>query len=320
MIPNYELQLGGVKLDPTENDDLEELSVQVSMDTPADMFTAILRANEDFSSLKTGDPASVKLGYDEVLQDSFSGQIDTLEVGFARLRVLGLSQTAKLLRLRVNQVYLKQTAGAIVKDLCNMSQVPAGDIEDGITLPSFVLTHEVPVYEYVKALAERSGYDIYFTPENNLAFKEYAPENTHELEYGLDILKVESAKSSPPESIKIYGESPSSAKGSDTSHWLTKDNIEGSAGTGQVLALSDPSVKDKDTANAIAKSRLARSRHTIHLGVLALGNPDIKLGDAISLKGLEPELLKGDFKVRALEHSLSKDSGFVTRIFCSREV
>jgi len=320
MIPNYELQLGGVKIDQTENDDLEELNVQVSIDTPADIFTAIIRANENLSGLKTGDPASVKLGYDTDLHDSFSGQIDTVEAGFAKLRVLGLSQTVKLLRLRVNQVYLKQTAGAIVKDLCSLSKVPAGDIEDGVTLPSFVLTHEVPAYEYVKALAEKSGFDVYFTPENDLAFKEYAPENTHELESGLEILKLESAQSSPPESVKIFGESPSSVRGSDTSHWLTKDNVEGSAGTGQALSFSDPSVRDKDTANAVAKSRLADSRHAIHLSVLALGNPEIKLGDAISLKGLGHDLLKGDFKVRAVEHSLNKNSGFVTRISCSREV
>ena len=320
MIPNYELQLGETKLDLTQNNDLEDLNLQVSMDTPADIFTAVIRANDDLADLKTGDPATIKLGYDSELQDSFSGNIDTLQAGYDRLRVVGLGQTVKLLRLRVNQVYLKQTAGAIVKDLCSQSKVPTGDIEDGVSLPSFVVTHDVPAYEYVKALAARSGYDVYFTTENNLAFKAYSPEKTHDLEYGLDILQVESAKSSPPESVKIYGESPSSVRGSDTSHWLTKDSVEGSAGSGLTIPFSDPAVRDKDTANAVAKSRLAHSRHKIHVGILALGSPEIKLGDAVSLKGMDHDLLKGDFKVRAVEHSLSKSSGFLTRLFCSREV
>ncbi len=319
MIPSYELQLGSVTIDPSQNDDLEELSAQVSLDAPADSLAIIVRRNDDLSGLKNGDPVTLRLGYDSDLQASFAGEIGSIELGFSSMKITCLSPIVKLLRLRVNQVYLNQTAGEIVKDLCNKSQVSPGDIQDGITLPSFVVSHEVPAYEFARDLAEDSGFDIYITPENKLSFKEYSPEEVHDLQFGLDILGVEVAKLSSPEAIKVYGQSPSSKKGLDTSHWLTKDNVEGSAGSGDALPYSDPAVKDQDTANAVAKSLLAQAKQVVHLNVRTVGNSDLKLGDAISLKGFDHDLLKGEFKIRSLDHSLSKSAGFITRISCSKE-
>ncbi len=320
MIPSYELQLGSVTIDPSQNDDLEELDAQVSLDAPVDSLAIIARRTDDLSSLKNGDPVSLKLGYESDLQESFAGEVGSLELGFSSIKITSLSPIVKLLRLRLNQVYLNQTAGEIVKDLCDKSQVTPGDVQDGVTLPSFVVSHEVPAYEYARTLAENSGFDLYITPDNKLSFKEYSPEQVHDLEFGLDVLGVEVARHSSLESVRVYGESPSSKKGSDTSHWLTKDNIEGSAGSGDAIPYSDPTIRDQDTANAVAKSLLATSKHAIHLTVRTIGNSDLKLGDAISLKGFDHDLLKGEFKIRSLDHSLSKSSGFITRVSCSREV
>lgn len=319
MLPSYELQLGDLTVDPSQNDDLVELHAQVSLDAPVDSLGIIVRRTADMSKLKNGDPVTVKLGYDKDLQELFAGEIGTVELGFSNARIIGLSPVVKLLRLRLNQVYLNQTAGEIVKDLCDKSQVSPGDIEDGVTLPSFAISHEVPAYEYARDLAEKSGFDIYVTPENKLSFKNYSPAQVHDLQFGLDILGVDVARLSSPARIRVFGESPSSKKGSDTSHWLTKDDIEGSAGDGASIPYSDFTIKDKDTANSVAKSWLAQAKQSVHLQVRIVGNADLKLGDAVSLKGFDQDLLQGEFKIRSLDHSLDKHSGFTTRVSCSRE-
>src|SRR5712692_2538857 len=171
MRPNYEVLLGNLTISSKQNEDLEELEVKAGMDTPADNFTAILAADSDLGGeLKTHDSITVKLGYESELEPSFYGTIDRIEAGVTNLRVLGLGQTGKLLKHRLNQIYLNQTAGEIVKDLCHRCRVPTGEVHDGITLASFVVTEDLPVYEYARGLAERSGFDFYSTPEGNMTF------------------------------------------------------------------------------------------------------------------------------------------------------
>ncbi len=319
MNPNYKVQLGNMALAPSQAADLETFQVRLSMEAPADSFEAVLRNSSSSSKVKSEDPVSVSLGYDTDLTHVFAGSVDVVEVGMSRLRILGLSNMAKLLKLRVNRTYLKQTAGDIVKDLCNMAQVSTGDVQDGVTLPSFFISHEVPAYEYVKGLADRSGFDVYFTPNNRIAFKEYKPETTHELQFGLNVLEVEAVHFRPPPAVKVFGESPSSVKGTDTAHWLTKNEVEGSAGSGQAILVFDPAVKDKSTADQVARSKLARAKQALQVSIITLGDPKVKLGDAVSLEGFDHRLLTGEFKVQTAEHSVSKRSGFTTRIVCSKE-
>ena len=288
------------------------------MDTPADSVEVVLRDVKSVSKVKIDDPVTISLGFGSKQTQVFSGIVDAIQASISSLRLLGLSQMVKLMKLRLNQSYLKQNAGDIVKDVCNKTGVSAGDIQDGVALPSFYISHDVPTYDCVRALAERSGYDVYLTPKNKLNFKEYNPTTIHNLAYGKDVLHVEAAHLSPAKGARVFGESPSSMKGSDTAHWLTKDEVEGSAGSGPGLLLSDPAIRDKATADAVARSRLAQARQTLCASIVSYGKPEVKLGDSVNLDGFSNKLLKGGFKVRTVEHSFDKTSGFKTRIVCSK--
>jgi phage protein D len=318
MIPDYSVDVGSLSIDASQPEEIQEISVKLSLDTPADTCHLSLGLIPDFSKLKTLDPVSIELGYDSKTT-VFTGIVDSLHSEFRTVEIQGLSQMLKLLKQRFSQAYLNQSAGDIVKDICNKAGVSIGDVEDGISLPSLFVSQDVPSYEYVKELADRSGFDVYINPDGQLVFKEFDSANVHDLEYANEIIRVETSQYHPPQAVKVYGESPSSSMGSDTSHWLSKEKMEGAAGDGDGLIIYDAAIRDKETADAVAKARLARAKHTHFVSVVTLGNPEIKLGDSVSLKGFEQDLLKGEFKVRSVHHHLSKRRGFTTRLRCSKE-
>lgn len=320
MNPSYDVKIGGTSIGPAQADDMHSLETRVSMDAPADSFQIVLRSTSKSSQIKRSDPITVRLGYGSKQTSVFSGIVDAIEAGVSTVGVWGLSPAVKLLMLRIDQTYIGQTAGDIVRDLCNKASVPMGDVQDGVSLPSYFLSNERPAFDYVSELAFMSGYDVYFTPANQLVFRDYQPSTTHKLVFGEDVLKLNITQSRPVESVNVFGESPSSSRGSNTTHWLSKDDVKGTAGSGQTRLLVDPTVKDTSTANTVAKSVLARTRETIFAQIVCTGRPDIKVGEGISLQGFPSKLLNGAFKVRTVEHSLDKRSGFKTRFVCSREV
>jgi phage protein D len=51
---------------------------------------------------------------------------------------------------------------------------------------------------------------------------------------------------------------------------------------------------------------------------VTVGNPAIKLGDAIELKSLEDTNLNKTYQVRAVTHRITKREGFTTEVgFCA---
>jgi phage protein D len=297
---------------------VHEISVKLSMDTPADTCRVGLGLSSRLSKVKLLDPFTISLGYNSPTI-VFTGVVDSLHSEFRAVRVQGLSPMLKLLKQRISQIYLNQNAGDIVKDICSKAGVTVGKIDDGISLPSLSVSRDVPSYDYVRELAERSGFDVYINTDGELIFKEFDSDNVHELEYANQVINVDTEQYHPPDAVKVYGESPASSTGSDTSHWLTKDKMEGTAGNGDGLIIYDAAIRDKATADAVAKAHLAKARHTHWVSILALGNPEVKLGDSVSLKGFDQDILKGEFKVRNVDHHLSKRRGFTTRLRCSRE-
>jgi hypothetical protein len=63
------------------------------------------------------DQATIELGYEDSMKKVFTGTVDMVEPGISGVVVTGYSMAAPLTRVRIHQVYEKQTAGAIVKDL-----------------------------------------------------------------------------------------------------------------------------------------------------------------------------------------------------------
>jgi phage protein D len=316
MRPSYLVNIGSEKFDSANGKDLVSVRVIRGIGLPTDSCEVFLARGKDYS-FKKADVVKVQLGYDDKLVPVFSGSVDNIDREVAAVRVTSLGLAAGLLRLRLNRVYLNQTAGKIVSDLAQEAKLKVKQSSDGITLPVYVVDDTANAYEHILRLAERCSFDAYMTDEEQLVFKEWDGGKSHSIEYGKELVRAEGLDfSSPYVSAKIYGESPSSFRGSDTFHWLTKQEVKGEAGTGVVLSIQDPAIKDKKTAETAAKAVLNRLKYTFAALIETVGKPEIKLGDTIALKGVPDSALQGDLEVRGIEHYLSKVKGFTSRISC----
>jgi len=179
----------------------------------------------------------------------------------------------------------------------------------------YVVDDSKNAYEHIRDLAEKCGFDVYMTTENKLVFKKYERRELHVLEYGKDIVQADLTEEKPRVSgVVVQGESPSSFEGADTSHWLTKRQVKGVAGSGAHLLIQDPTVRDKDTAEKVATAWLDALTRTLYGIVKAVGKAEVKLGDTIELKEMRNSKMNGVFQVRSVEHFLSKNEGFTTII------
>ena len=315
--PTYKLQIASDTLEPSTSDDVVSIYVNLSMDIPADIFEAILRMSDKSLKFKQDDDISISLGYNQQIIEVFKGKVDAVKPEVSKLRVTGLNSIWKLINQRMNRLYEKQSAGKIVSDLAKASGVATGEIMDGISFPSYAVDDNKSSYEHIRELAKRCGFDVYVTSDNKLTFKKYSRENVHTFEYRKNIISVDGYYyKSEFGSVKVFGESPSSTKGSDTWHWLTKKEVEGMAGSGPALLITDPVLRDKDTAEKVAKAKLNILNRNLLLTIETVGKSEVKLGDTLEIKSMPDSNLNGDFQVRNVEHIFNKSEGFKTIIGC----
>ena len=313
--PVFKIKIGSETYEPGTQSPVLSVVVDLNMDIPADSFEIVLGVDDNTLQIKEGDDATVELGYEDELKKVFTGSIDNVVPTMTTLRVRGLNYASKLLELRVNKVFEKQPAGKIVSDLAKTAGVKEDTVKPGITFPYYVIDDSKNAYDHIKELAELCGYDVYMTNENKLMFKNHEKKDTHTLEYGVNIINADYDEDRPMiKSINVQGESPSSFKGADTSHWLTKRSVDGMSGSGSGVLFTHPALRDKDTASKVAKAIMDSLLRNLSGTVETVGNADVKLGDSIEVKGMTNSKMNGEFQVRSVEHQMNKSKGFITTI------
>ncbi len=316
MRPTYQIDVGSETFGMNNGNKVISIHIIRSVGLPTDSCEVLLVGGKNYP-FERDDDVKIQLGYDETLVPVFSGFVDNIEQQTSVVRLTALGLTLGLLRLRLNRVYLNQTAGKIVQNLAQEASLEIKEAADGINLPMYVIDDSANAYEHILRLAERCNFDAYITHDDKLLFKEWNGGTKHSIEYGKDLIRFEELNLSPLYvSARIHGESPASVKGADTSHWLTKQEVKGEAGSGEVISLHDPAIKDTETAETVAKAKLDKLKYTFAAVVEIIGNPDINLGDTIALEGIPESFLKGEIEVRGIEHYLSKVKGFTTKINC----
>ena len=316
MRPNYHVTIGSEQFSLENEREVISLKVSRNMGLPTDSCEVYLIGSEDYS-FTTADAMKIQLGYDEEMEPVFSGLVENISYDVNKVRVTALGFGVKLLRLRFNKGYLKQTAGKIVKDIAQEANITVGAASDGISFPTYVIDDATDAYEHVLKLAERCNFNVYYSDDEKLLFKESGGGKNHFLRYGHEIIRLAAFDFSPLcTGANIFGESPSSVKGSETSHWLTKQEVKGEAGSGTILTIQDPAIRDKKTAETVAKARMEKMRYTFGVAVETAGKPEIKLGDTVTLEEVANSALQGPLEVRSFEHYLSKNKGFTTVLSC----
>ena len=315
--PSYSVTIGSEKFSiGSKASRIVSVRVVLGIGLPTDRCEVLL-VHSDSHKFKKGDSLKVELGYETDLKLVFSGLVEEIEQFLSRVKVIALGLAVSLLRLRFYRIYLNQTAGKIVSNVAQEANVKVKKASEGISFPSYVIDESTNAYEHILKLAERCNFDAYFTENAQLVFKEWDGGKNTDLYYGKEIIEVGAIHFSPLYSgIHVHGESPSSMKGSDTSHWLTKQDIRGEAGAEKVFQIEDPAVKDKKTAETVAKAKASKLEYNFSVSIETVGNSGISLGDTITLKDVPISNVHRQLGVRGIQHYLSKAKGFTTTIYC----
>lgn len=277
-------------------------------------FSVSVRGNP----IKHGDQMTVELTVDNTATKIFTAEVNSIKSSLGQTVITGTTGKQKLANARLNQTYSNQSLDQIAKDLAQQASVNAGDIQAGANYSYFVVHDAKSVFRQLQELAFRDGLDLYCDADNKLVLKKFQKTSAdHTFYYGIHVLDLQLWNSDVvSDHFRVYGESPSSKQGSDTWHWFAKDlsPFTSEIGSGQkLLAVQDSAAKTKDAAGNLATAKAGALKDRASQGVLkVLGNPLVKLGDAIEIKDAPKPELNGLFKVTSVRHVLSKWQGYLT--------
>jgi hypothetical protein len=270
------------------------------------------------TAVKHGDPVVIELANGDRSATVMTATVAAVQSTFECTRIVARTALHTLATTRVNRTYQNQSVKQILSDLAQQAGVDAGEIERGSTYPYLLVHESKSVLSGACELARREGLDLYVDADNHLTAKEFSKSSAdHTLYYGIDLLHLAVLSRPPvPAHVTVVGESPSSNQGSTSWPWIAKDAsvVKGEAGSGEaLLALRDGAVRNKDAADLWAKRKLGASKDAASRGrCRLLGNPAVKLGDAIEIKEAPKPELNGLFKVTCVRHVLDKTAGFIT--------
>lgn len=321
--PAYKLTIGRKLIDTTDEpkaSTVVDLQVVLDLEIPADSFSFVMGNVGRFKPARD-DETKVELGYEDDgdFTQVIKGKVVTVEPNLITTRVAGFSRADALLRTFVNQTYESKTAGAIVRDLADKAKVEVATAEDGIKFPVYVIEARRSLYLHMHDLAELCGFDVYINSDGKLVFEKFVGGKTvHVFEFAKHIVALEVDRTPPLAGrVEAWGESPAGSRGEDAAAWLTTDfsASRGSAGTGALLLRERPALRTKEGALTAANAALTNiNRRTLRGRVTTFGRPEVKLGDAIRLKGMADDSLNKSFQVRSVSHRITKVEGFTTTV------
>ena len=269
-----------------------------------------------------GDEAKIALGYADNggLIQVLSGTLAAVEPGLTTRRLVVHSAAATLLRSYADTHYENKNAGEIVRELAGAAGISVAQADAGISFPAYVIDGRRSAWQHLQELADLCGFDLYLNPAGELVFQPFVSGRTvHVFDFARDVLALEQLQTAPyAEAVEAWGESPTGAEGEEAWGWLTKDfsGSKGSAGSGEpTLMLQRPVLRTARAAQSAADAlHTELQRRAVRGRLLVLGNPEVKLGDAIRLQQNPEAELNGSFQVRSVTHHISKAKGFTTLI------
>jgi len=312
---NYQVAIASTIYTPNSQSRLLNLGMNAALSIPVHCCTIALSGAEAVN-IQVKDSVTLSLGYDNQLTQVFAGKVSAVQQSFDRITIQAVSDFQALTRARSNLLYEQSSAADIVKNLAQSRLgLTVSKAETGLQFPSYAIGDHQSVYDYLHRLAQQCGFDLYANPQDQLVFAQYDPQTTHKFQYGIDILAIEQAATGAiATGIEVYGESPASQQGDQTTSWLSYQPVKGSAGKTATLRFVEPIARTQDAANKIAAAYLAKHSRQRRGRVKVLGIAAVKLGDAVQLSQLPQSDANGTFKVTGITHRLNRQRGFYTTI------
>ncbi|MEM7038891.1 MAG: hypothetical protein AAF570_18055, partial [Bacteroidota bacterium] len=324
MRPQYHITAGGMTADSSSLT-TSGLPVALCVDLRLNQLnTAVIRLGlVPSDTVKVGDDVEIKVGAERA-ETVFSGIVSELQVQAGEYVIRAVSAMQMLTRMRVDKVYAEEKAGDIVRDLAGIADVGTGSIESGLTYPFYAVGADRHLLDHVLVLGRRDGFDAYADASDKLVFAAWSAALLPvELRYGAEVLDFHSeTETGRVDGVEVYGESPASLGEGDKAYsWLTKSEVKGNAGSGSgnVLRVADPSIRNQDAAGSAAEKLLAAMQTETSGWVHALGNAALTLGGTLKLSDVPEGGPSGNLKITGVRHRLDKVKGFVTTVFWTGE-
>jgi hypothetical protein len=315
---SYQVKIGQLNFTGGDKSQVIDLRSHSCLNVPVNSCRIILGMPKDLT-INLEDSISLQLGDDKIQSLVFTGKVSSVDWGIDRVIVYADSGFKSLITARLNVLFEKPSAGDIIKDIVqNRLKLPVAKIEDGLKFSVYTLGDRYLVYDQLQHLARQCGFDFYANTEDKAVFAQYKAATTHECQYSENILTYTLDKVNKSiTGVEIYGESPASqGQGEQAYSWLTKKEVKGTAGSNSamMLRLADPTARNQQVANKIAAAVLQslpqKSKGTLKI----LGNPQVKLGDAIQVSQMPISQQNGKFKITGVLHTLNRSNGFCTLI------
>lgn len=305
-------------------DNLVAVDSGCSMSAGAD-YVHLLYSWSDSLAVEVDKEGEVGLGFgDGEIHTVMKGVVTQLRQGINGLTRVTLSNAgAVLARLRVNQAYEQQSAGDVVTDLAQRAGIEIDTADSGIDLAYFVVDDRSSVAQHLSTLALACDFVTYVTAQNTLYF---GPANQEQavktFTYGANLLQASARRSRLPlGSVRAIGEGAAGSDGQDAWCWLLKqrDAVTTELGDGDAgRIVYSGAWRSADASASAAAGRLAAVQKLALRGrLLALGAPEVAVGNVIDVEDAHQADINGHFLVTAVKHHYSKSRGYVSEIsFC----
>jgi hypothetical protein len=323
-VPGLEVSFGGASADDWAAA-LVSVAVEAGVAPAVDAADVVL-ATGGGVDVALRDAGSVALGFGDSGADAvFAGTVGAIHRSLSgETRIVAVNGGAALAALRLNRSYEKRTVGDIVRDLASEAGVDAGSIEDGPTLPFYVVDDGRSGWMHVGDLAAKSGFLARFAPDGSLDVgpaSEGEPAQT--FTFAQDVLALDAAECPPVAgAITVVGEGAAGTQGDAAWSWLVKDpsGVTGTAGSGDpARLLRDRSLRTLDAASGAAEATAARAAAGATTArLLVAGAPKATVGATVAVVGTPDGALDGTYVVRGVRHRYAKREGFASLLLLSR--
>lgn len=309
--PNAKLSIAGRSLGMAEGA-IVSVRVWLGLQQAHDGVRLQCAPASKFKQAAPGDALSLQLGGLGSETDVLSGEVLAVRQGPDSLVIDGVSATIALSRLYKTASHVNPTVADVVRDLAGSAAVSR--IDAPLPLGAWFAENRLNVWQQLQALARLSGADLGSAADGGLRFvSRQAGGAPQRLRHGAQLLHWELAQRASPAAPAAAPHGAGSEAGSARWHWLSHDPVGAAADPSQVAG----AVATRDAARSGGQALADSARRSAHSGrLLIVGDATLRPGALVQLADLAdlPGANPGPLRVLAVQHTLDRASGFLTRL------
>lgn len=258
---------------------------------------------------------SLDMGWGERGTRVFTGRLQTLEYSFNEVHGIAHGSQQNLAQTRMDETFLDQTAGEVVKALAERAGVETGTIDKGLGLSLYLADGSLSLFEHLHRLARLCGVDLFTDQEGKINFtkrKAFTADYTYE--YGINLMEVSITRTKPSiSSVQVIPESPASQEGAQASSWFVKasPDLSATAGEGNLRRFTTALCTTKEMAETAAISfQRDIDRRAFQGKIRVMGEPEAIPGQVVALKEMPDARTNGYYEISGVDHALDGILGF----------